>query len=134
MPNNVKRITASTDISLHIRSSRRYFLDFRVTQMLTNSSLKSTRYYYYLPHLSRRRFARGFRQWLVCIFKTCTWSLKMCDAACLRQYNSLIQKFQTLHDISFRYIFFFGGGGAGEGTVTQEKGIDVSTMQKGVIV
>ena len=58
----------------------------------------------------------------------------MCDAACLGQYNSLIQKFQTLHDISFRYIFFFGGGGAGEGTVTQEKGIDVSTMQKGVIV
>ena len=32
------------------------------------------------------------------------------------------------------YIFFGGGGGAGEGTVTQEKGIDVSTMQKGVIV
>ena len=35
------------------------------------------------------------------------------------------------------YIFFGGGGGgrgAGEGRVTQEKGIDVSTMQKGVIV
>lgn len=48
-------------------------------------------------------------------------------------YNSLIQKFQTLHDISFRYIFL-GGGGAGEGRVTQEQGIDVSTMQKGVIV
>lgn len=47
-------------------------------------------------------------------------------------YNSLIQKFQTLYDISFRYIFL--GGGAGEGRVTQEQGIDVSTMQKGVIV
>ena len=33
----------------------------------------------------------------------------------------------------FRYIFL-GGGGAGEGRGTQEKGIDVSTMQKGVIV
>ena len=98
--------------------------------MLTNSSLKSTRYYYYLHHLSRRRFARGFRQWLVCIFKTCTWSLKMCLATCLRQYSSLIQKFQTLRDISFRYFFL---GGAGEGRGTQEKGIDVSTMQKGVI-
>ena len=35
------------------------------------------------------------------------------------------------------YIFLGGGGGgrgAGEGRVTQEKGIDVSTMQKGVIV
>ena len=32
------------------------------------------------------------------------------------------------------YFFFLGGGGAGEGTVTQEKGIDVSTRQKGVIV
>ena len=41
----------------------------------------------------------------------------------------------------FFSIYFFlggggggGGGGAGEGRVTQEKGIDVSTMQKGVIV
>ena len=35
----------------------------------------------------------------------------------------------------FRYIYFFGGGGgAGEGRGTQEKGIDVSTMQKEVIV
>ena len=33
------------------------------------------------------------------------------------------------------YIFFlWGGGGAGEGRGTQEKGIDVSTMQKEVIV
>ena len=32
------------------------------------------------------------------------------------------------------YIFFFVGGGAGEGRGTQEKGIDVSTMQKEVIV
>lgn len=59
----------------------------------------------------------------------------MWDASCLGQYNSLIQKFQTLRDISFRYIYFFlWGGGAGEGRGTQEKGIDVSTMQKEVIV
>ena len=59
----------------------------------------------------------------------------MWDASCLGQYNSLIQKFQTLRDISFDiYIFFGGGGGAGEGRGTQEKGIDVSTMQKEVIV
>ena len=34
----------------------------------------------------------------------------------------------------FISIFFWGGWGVGKGRGTQEKGIDVSTMQKGVIV
>ena len=34
----------------------------------------------------------------------------------------------------FISIFLVGGGGGGKGRGMQEKGIDVSTMQKGVIV
>ena len=34
----------------------------------------------------------------------------------------------------FISIFLVGGGGVGKGKGMQEKGIDVSTMQKGVIV
>ena len=34
----------------------------------------------------------------------------------------------------FTRYFFLGVGGAGEGRGTQEKGIDVSILQKGVIV
>ena len=34
----------------------------------------------------------------------------------------------------FISIFLVGGGGVGKGRGMQEKGIDVSTMQKGVIV
>ena len=34
----------------------------------------------------------------------------------------------------FISIFLVRGGGVGKGRGTQEKGIDVSTMQKGVIV
>ena len=40
-----------------------------------------------------------------------------------------------ISDLTRYFIsIFFGGGGVGKGRGMQEKGIDVSTMQKGVIV